>query len=667
MDLRKYRVKKKKQNKPAESAYIKNDRLFVYLFILLFVPLVLYSRVTGFEFSRFDDTEIIINHYDTISDLKNIKDTFTHDAFMNNDGALFYRPMQTISFMIDAQIGGKEPWIYHLTNLLLHLLTIIAFFFFLKKIGFRNEISFLLSLFFSIHPLFSNAVAWIPARGDLLLALFSLLSFITFLEYFKSNKVIYLLLHIVTFLLVLFSKETAVLLPLLILFYFYIVAKRNFTIKEIIQFLATWGLSFILFFYLRMDVVRVKLPPGRFGIIPIIKNMPVIPITFGKFFIPIKLSTLQLFDTTSIVIGIILLIGFTLLTYKFINGKKRFVLWGALWFLAFSIPPMLSRYYFSDFGHEYFDYRTYLPMMGILMIIGTLLDLLFNKYTFAQILKVFIPVSLIFTAIAYFHLNVYTDPVSFFSSAINANPQNALALNSRGCAYTDKGVQDMAIKDFMDAISVLPVYSTPLYNLGDTYKKSGDFTKAEYYYNKALKYDTLYNDINTLQEDAYINLSAMELILKKYDDALLILNKGKSVYPNNFNIFNNLGNLYFSTGKFDSAIIIFNKAIEINPNPASYTNRAIAKFRTNDVNGSLSDFNMAINLDPGFRIAYLNRGITRININDYEGAIADFTSLLKLDLRLAQAYYFRGMAYSKLNKQVESEMDLAEARKLGFQ
>ena len=619
-----------------------------------------------FDFSRFDDTEIIIKHYNTISDFKNIKDTFTHDAFMSNDGALFYRPMQTISFMLDAQIGGKEPWIYHLTNLLLHLLTIITFFFFLKKIGIKEEISFLLALFFSIHPLFTNAVAWIPARGDLLLALFSLLSFITFLNYFESKKTFNLILHGVVFLVVLFSKETAVLLPVLILSYYYFALEKKFILKDIIPFLAIWGLSFLLFFYLRSDVVRMKLPPGRFGIIPVLINMPTIPITFGKLFIPIKLSTLQLFDTTSTIIGVILIISFTILIFKFSKGKNRIIMWGAVWFLAFSLPPMLSRYYFADFGHEYFDYRTYLPMMGILIIIGTILCNFLNNYSFKQIFILAVPVLVIYIAAAYIHLNVYDDPVSFFTSAIDANSNNALALNSRGCIYSDMGALDLAMTDFNNAISISPGYSLPLYNIGEAFKKSGNYVKAEYYYSKALKNDTSFNFTNELQEDAYINLSAMDLILKKYDTALLILNKANKVYPNNFNVYNNLGNLYFSIGNYDSAISSFNRTIDINPNPASFTNRAIARYKTNDLEGSINDFNKALNLDPGFRNAYFNRGLTRIDTHDYKGAISDFTMTLNLDSHSGQAYYFRGTAYSKLNNQPEAEKDFQEAHKLGF-
>jgi hypothetical protein len=111
------------------------------------VPLVLYFRVVNFGLSELDDDTIISANLNNTEGSKfNLKEAFTHDALMSDKGDSFYRPMQVISLMIDSEIGGIEPWIYHLSNLILHILTVITLFFFLKKTGIREEISFLLSL-----------------------------------------------------------------------------------------------------------------------------------------------------------------------------------------------------------------------------------------------------------------------------------------------------------------------------------------------------------------------------------------------------------------------------------------------------------------------------------------------------------------------------------------
>jgi tetratricopeptide (TPR) repeat protein len=660
-------MNKKNKVKAKESVTTKKNKLIIYLFFLVLIPFALYFRVVNYEFSSLDDDDIIAATYNISNDFNNVKEAFTHDAFMSNSGDSYYRPMQTISFMLDSQFGAIQPWIYHLTNLLLHILTVIALFFFLKKIGIKEEISFLLSLFFSIHPLFTNAVAWIPARGDLLLGLFSMLSFITFLEYFENRKIVYLILHAFIFLQAVFSKEVAFLVPVMILVYYYFTVKKEFNFRDIAPFVLVWGFSLILFYILRQSVVRVKYDPQFFGLIPFVKNLPVIPITFGKFFIPYNLSTLPLYDTISLLTGILLIIIFTTFVVKYLGDNKRTIIWGAFWFLLFTFPPMLVRTHTAGFGFEYFEYRTYLPIIGILIMLGFIAKEIPTRFSLDKIFRMSIPVLLIYGVIAFVHTSAFSGPMSFFNSGINANSNNATAINSRGGLYRDAGNVEAALLDFDNATKICSTYSSPFIGKGDLYRNIGDSTKALYYYSQALKYDTLYKNINNLDDNAYLSLSAMNIVLKKYHDALLILKRGANNYPGSNKIFNNLGYVYYSIGKNDSAIVCFNRAIEIDPKAApDYSNRAKAEYRLKDFNSSLIDFNKSLNLDPNFVDAYLNRGILKIDMADYGGAISDLSMTLSYEAQSGEAYHYMGTAYSKINKQTDAEKCWAEARKLGF-
>ena len=659
-------MKRNKKNKAAANIKANRNGLIVYLLFLVLVPSVLYFRVINFNFTNLDDKNIIVEHFDTVGDLNKIKEAFNLDAFMSNKGYLFYRPAQNISFMLDAQLGGKEPWGYHLSNILIHILTVIALFFFLKKIRIKAEISFLLSLLFSIHPLFTNAVAWIPARGDLLLGLFTLLSFITFLEYFESRKIIYFILHAFVFLLAVFSKETAVLLPVVILSCLYFVARGKFILKDIIPFLAVWSIIFVLYYYLRLGVLKGKGNPGLFGIVPFIKNLPVIPITFGKFFLPRNLSSLPLFDTVSLIIGMILLVIFIALAFKYKNGNSRIIIWGAFWFLSFTVPAMLFRTYMADVGIEYAEYRTYLPMMGILVIIGILCSKLMDRFSFNSILKISIPVILVYAAIAFTYSTVFADPISFYTSAINANSRNAIAFNSRGNEYYNGGNVQQAMADYERAIEIFPFYSAPIFNEGVVYYKQGDYIKADYLYSQALKYDTLSPVLTSLRFSILYNYAGEKMALNKYDEAVVLLKKAEKESPETSELYNNLGYAYFSSGKKDSALYAYSRAIELKPNSAFYyTNRGGTKYSIKDFKGALSDYGRALELDPNSAISWYNTGNTKIELNDFEGAISDLSTAIKMDTNWADAYYHRGVAYSRLNKQPEARENWAEARKLG--
>src|SRR6476646_9219640 len=77
---------------------------FAPLYIVLAV-LAVYATAPSFKFIGFDDTEILKQRYFIIGDLSKIKLAFVTDAFLGTNGS-FYRPLQTVSFMLDALIGG---------------------------------------------------------------------------------------------------------------------------------------------------------------------------------------------------------------------------------------------------------------------------------------------------------------------------------------------------------------------------------------------------------------------------------------------------------------------------------------------------------------------------------------------------------------------------------
>ena len=657
----------KKGDKETISSLIMKHKLIVYVLLLIIVPAVLYFRVVNFGYVKFDDTTIIGSINNVEGSPLNPGAAFSHDAFMGDKGDTFYRPIQTISLMLDAEIGGKDPWIYHLSNLILHILTVITLFFFLKKTGVKVEFSFLLALIFSINPLFTNAVAWIPARGDILLCLFSLLSFITFLEYFSTRKTIYLILHVSAFLLALFSKETSVLIPVLILYYIYFVQKNKLIIKNISPVLTLWILSFLLFLLLRQSVIKVSHSSNILGIIPLIKNLPVIPISFFKFLFPYSLCTMPFFDNTGIMGGVILLVIFALLTFKIIRDDWRIAIWGGVWFLAFTIPPMFYRSYFASSQYEYFEYRAYLPIIGILLISGFIINKLTSGISFKKILIISIPLLLVYSMISFIHSEDFANPISFFNSAIKSGSKNAVAYSERGIAYYNAGNMEKAKSDLDSAIMICPTDPVTYINRGILCDLSNDHKQAEYFYSRALHYDTLDQDLHILGANIYAKLSSEKLTLRKFDETKAILTKGIKKYPDDSRLYNNLGLAFYNTMKFDSAYYEYNKAVETDKNDYTYyDNRGMAAFHLKDFKGALNDFNRVLELKPDFKDTWGSRGMTKIELNDNEGAVTDLSRAIGFNPNDGAGYYFRGIAYSKLNRTKEATVDWKKAITLGY-
>ena len=637
----------------------------IYILFLIVVPIFLYFRVIDYSFSNLDDSSLITDHFDRISNIENLPKALTTDAFFSHQSS-FYRPLQTISFMIDSQISDKNPSAYHATNLVLHVIVVLVLFLFLIKLGIKREISFLLALIYSVHPMLTNAVCWIPAQGDLYLSLSGLSAFIMFINYYTKKRTGYLILHAILFLFACLAKETALVFPFMFIIYFYYFVKNGKSWKDILPYPFIWAGIFLIYFLLRSSAITINNPSSISGIQAFVKNLPTIPIIFGKIIIPMGLTTMPLFDNVSVIIGLCLLVISSILLVKCKAYRNHYVIFGILWFLGFIIPPMYYRMRLAEFSSEYFEHRAGLPVIGLIIITGILLNTL-PKKSFRNIVYIIVPILFVYTSFAFIHSKDYSDRMTFSNAAINSNANNAFALTSRGCEYMNAGNNEQAMADFESAIKVCRFYSSPYYNKGVMSHIAGNTQKAEFYYSLALKYDTLLQGVNYISYPVYYNLAWEKMELKKYNEAIILLKRTLVEYPSNGDLYNNLGSSYFSISGYDSALYYYSKALDIQPNSALYlSNRGGVKYFIKDYKGALIDYEKALEADQNDADLWFHAGNTKMELNDIEGAITDLSRVILIQPTFGEAYYRRGLAYLRANKKAESEKDMSDANKLGF-
>jgi len=145
--------------------------------IIIIIGCLLYAKTLSFDFVEYDDRRLIAENQSFISDLSNLFQAFTQDAFnvsFHCSSKSYYRPVLTASLIFDAQWGGTNLFIYRVTNLIIHISTCCLLFLFFCRMGFGKSVSLLFSVIFLVHPILTQAVAWIPGRNDSLLAFFQL-------------------------------------------------------------------------------------------------------------------------------------------------------------------------------------------------------------------------------------------------------------------------------------------------------------------------------------------------------------------------------------------------------------------------------------------------------------------------------------------------------------
>src|ERR1041385_5934362 len=75
-----------------------------------------YFPTLSFGFSPMDEVWVFLKHMDRFTHISNLPSLFLEPAVID-----YYRPVWTSSCIIDASMGQGAPWVFHLSNILVHL------------------------------------------------------------------------------------------------------------------------------------------------------------------------------------------------------------------------------------------------------------------------------------------------------------------------------------------------------------------------------------------------------------------------------------------------------------------------------------------------------------------------------------------------------------------
>ena len=174
---------------PAPQAPTEPDRVnpAIVLFILLAVFAV-YANALGGPFI-FDD-EVLVKNNVTIRSLSDVPKLFRSDLFLKDFTSKpvsnSFRPLQTTSYAIDYRIWKDKAFGYHLTNILLHLLSTLLVFILVRSIYLGVYAAYLAAAIFGVHPVNTACVTYIYGRADIMVGAF-ILSSVIFRRYFNRN------------------------------------------------------------------------------------------------------------------------------------------------------------------------------------------------------------------------------------------------------------------------------------------------------------------------------------------------------------------------------------------------------------------------------------------------------------------------------------------------
>ena len=598
--------------------------LFIYVFLAL-ATLAVYWQASQFDFVSIDDGVYVTENY-------HIQSGLSPDGLrwaLSTTYAEFWHPLTWISLMLDYHLFGLNAGGYHMTNLILHMLsTLLLFRLFHRMTGAVWKSAFV-AAFFALHPLHVESVAWVAERKDVLSGFLFMLTLCLYVYYTEKPVLKRYLSVCFFFILALMSKSIVVTLPVLMILLDYWPLKRFQQQKNSLlywQLKEKWPLFMMAMIF---AVITVHAQPSviHFPFSSRLLNAFVSFISYvEKTFLPYNMAVFYPFPTELPVWLVIrssfLIITITLIAILMFQRLPSFFV-GWMWY-TFSLLPVIGIIQVGN--HAMADRYHYLPSIGIAIMLAWGIPFLMKK---DAVRKKIVPLTgfiflMLMAVIAWKQCGYWKNNFELFNHAVLATRNNDLALNHRGVEYGKMGRYQLAKEDFRKVIIFNPNYEKSYYNLGKIYADQQQFHLALEHYNTAIKLKPDY-------ADAYYNI----------------------------------GIVHFNLGQYQEAIDHYNKAIRLKPAyREAFNNRGAAFFKLDQYMLAIRDFTQAISIMPTYVDAYYNRGLVYRHIGRYKEAVEDFSNVILLKPDCVTAYYDRGDTYKKLGQPSKADEDIHKANEL---
>jgi tetratricopeptide (TPR) repeat protein len=567
---------------PAEKISVNSRNMWKFIgacLLVFIVAFMVYANTLQNDFI-WDDEYLILNNSQikSFTHLPNVFKTYVGYGSENINN--FYRPIQEISNMIDYFLWGKFPMGFHLTSVTLHALVSTMVFVFLFYLTGSVMTSCIAALFYGVHPVHSEAIAYIAGRADSLYAFFMLLSlvfFVRFVNDIRSGSRIpwQYALSIVFFILSLLSKEIIITMPILIFLYMFFFLKGGGELNNVYRKLklawAPYAVVVAVYAYLRLTVLSFAdiAPPSAFGKIPLVLRLMTffrtIVVYFRLMVLPVDLHMERTIAITKnffhpealLALGMIALVAW--IAYKTYR-INRLVSFGIAWFFA-NLLPVSNLIPINSFLAEHW---IYMASVGLFLILGMGATWCYKTvFSKAKTLKIIFFVALamligVYSRLTFMRNMDWKDEISFFTSTLKYHPRNARLYLNLGNTYYEKGQIDNAIEQYRNATKINRNYAVAYGNIGSAYLHKKNINEAEKYLAKAIKLKHNY-------PIAHYNLGIVYFQKKQYNESLKELLIALEQLPQLYQAWNMLGRVYLKLGQKDKAIEAFQRSLKILP------------------------------------------------------------------------------------------------------
>jgi len=546
----------------------------------------------------------------------------------------YYQPLTMISLMLDSALGGSadELRVFHRTNIALHTVNTAILILLLYLLFGRALTAAVAGLLFGLHPMVVEPVVWVCQRKTLLMYFFVLWLLVFYVRFSRKSDWRFYAGAVLTYILALASKPTAVSVPVLMLLMDYWPLRRLNArcFWEKVPFFLIAGISAVIT-YISQSRTAFIAPPTEYaaGHIPLIVCHNIVFYLY-KIIWPANLSSYYGFPmpftlsnpaVLAGVIGTCILIILLVISMRWTPAAVI----GWLFFFVAILPTMGVVAFTDTIAANRF---VYLPSVGLVMILacfsGWLSSIAVNRRRRILLLSAVLILAGAEAAGSRRYLTRWRDTITYYRHMLTLAGDAAPLHVNIGIALLARGKVDEAIGHQRRALELRPNYAKAHYNLGNALLKQDKINEAVSHYRQAIR-------LRQGFVAAHNNLGYALQSQGRVDEAVGHYRQALKFKPGDAITHYNLANALRSQGSSDEAVRHFRKALQDNPYYAeAYNNLGIILFEQGKSDEAVNCFRQAVRLKADYIDAYTNLAVAYKQTGRADESLQYLTEALRL-------------------------------------
>lgn len=604
---------------PKRSGFSKGltrtNLIYLSLFVVACLP---YLNTIGNGFV-YDDVEQVLNNPFIVS-AHYLKQIFTMPVWAFKTLApdvSYIRPLMSLTYLGLHKIYGTVAPGYHIFSVILSAWIVCLVYAVTRRWTHDELLSVAAAVVFALHPIHSEAVAWIGDITDLEVTFFILLAFWCYLGADKPPFQAWVrrIAGALFFALALLSKEIAVVLPPVVTVFehFYRDDHSITRFKTKIARYAQFWLVFAAYFIYRESVLGKVVSFGARRTYEIGQTLASGFQLFGhyiaKLFWPQNLIAFYVFVpphrfwTFAVLFGLIAFVVVALAALLFLRSRPV-VSFAIVWFLAFLALALNVRWLAAAaFAERYL----YLPSLGFAWIVAVCFTSLWRRKspkhsTHRNLVAAVVSVLLILSFVRIYTRNrVWHDNETLYVRTLQQQPNAIYIRVNLGGVYWGSGQKERAIEEWQKAHQQAPKLIPPLINLAMAAVLDRNWPAAEAYLQNVL-------ELSPNESGALLWLARMREVQGCNDEAEQLLRRAEKAAPYDSAAYAELGELYFKQNRLTEAAAQLQVSAAQMNDPLYWDRLGNIYLQLGQLQKAEDAFHSALNANPYFSESHVGLG-----------------------------------------------------------